>query len=140
MTAPNAAAAQKRAAIADRRRKVAQLYLRRMEQKEIARHLNVSKGTISKDVAAIIEEWRAEAVEDVGAAKLRDLAELDTIENEASVAFNTQKDAAFLRVRLDAKKRRAEMLGYDAPKSTAITSMPKVLVEYVNSWKDVPRG
>lgn len=122
-----------------RRRKVAALFLRRMTQVEIAARLKIAQSTVSTDLKAVEADWRHEAAASLAEHKARELAELDTIELAAADRFLKTKNLDALRIRLDVKKRRAALLGLDAPKATSITSMPKVLVEYVNSWKDVPR-
>lgn len=104
--------------IEDRRRKVAQLYLRRQTQAEIARVLNVSQQTISDDIAELRKQWAAENVENLDQVKVREAAELDEMEAEAAVEFSKRKNWEWFDRRLKVKERRARLLGLDAPTKT----------------------
>lgn len=55
---------QKQIELADRRRKVTALLRARVDRQEIARQLNISEPTITRDVKVIKEGWRKEYTED----------------------------------------------------------------------------
>jgi hypothetical protein len=70
-------------AISRRRVQVAKLYSERKTQKEIGALLGVDQKTICRDVAAIMEEWRAKRVEETDARVARIHAELDRLRERA---------------------------------------------------------
>ena len=72
---------KKQAEIAERRRLVASLYLRHVHQADIARELGVDQATVSRDITALKEDWRAQALSDVQDRVRRELAELDHLES-----------------------------------------------------------
>jgi hypothetical protein len=133
--------------IAERRKTVASLYLQGKFQDEIAQVVKVDRGTVSRDLKAVQQEWLKSGVMDLNVVKARELARLDEIEREAWDAWRkSQKDAEtmevtgtaqggkskpdkvkkitkgqagdsrFLAIVLECQKRRAEILGLDAPK------------------------
>ena len=53
----------KRVEIEDRRRKVAALLLRRIPQWRIADQMQLSKCMVSRDVSALLRQWRQEAAD-----------------------------------------------------------------------------
>lgn len=64
----------------DRRRQVAELYLRGKTQTEIAAQVGMTGATISRDLKAIRQEWRASTLLDFDEAKNRELAKIDALE------------------------------------------------------------
>jgi len=60
--------------IAERRTTVASLYLRGKFQAEIAKEVNVDRGTVSRDLKAVEAEWVKSGVTDLNTAKARELA------------------------------------------------------------------
>lgn len=105
-------------AIEDRRRKVAQLYLRRQTQEAIAQSLGVTQATISMDLAELRKQWAAQSVDALDEVKVREAAELDEMESEAAVEFSKRKNWEWFDRRLKVKERRARLLGLDAPTKT----------------------
>lgn len=79
--------------IADRRRKVADLYLRGQNQYEIAKKVRVVIGTVSRDLDAIRGEWLRASIQDFNARKSEELARIDQIEREAWAAWERSKKA-----------------------------------------------
>lgn len=79
------------AMLAARRRRVAELYLKAMPMWEIAQQLNVSAPTISRDLKALIQEWREGALFDFTDAKAKELAKLDRLEREYWDAWEKSK-------------------------------------------------
>lgn len=116
--------------IADRRKKVAGLYLSRVSQNQIAVKLGCSRQTVTQDVKALLIEWREERLGDVESLVVRELAELATIEQQAAQQFALAADPAWLMIRLRAKERRSKMLGLDAPTRTDVTSGGEVIKSY----------
>ena len=100
----------------ERRSRVAELYFRLgMRQTEIAEQLRVSQPTIARDVKILVSRWRDAAVGDVEALRGKELADLSEMERDAALQFQKTGDPRFLSERRLIKKRRAEMLGLDAP-------------------------
>jgi hypothetical protein len=66
--------------VIDRRRKVAEMYLRGKSQFEIAQKLGCDRTTISKDLKALRIEWLQSALVDLNEAKARELAKIDHLE------------------------------------------------------------
>lgn len=84
-------------AIADRRQKVAEMYLARRTQQEIAAAVGVDQATVSRDLTAVRKEWLASAVRDVGERKAEELARIDALELIALEAWKRScKDAETL--------------------------------------------
>lgn len=104
--------------IANRRQKVAQLYLRRQTQEAIAQALKVSQATVSMDLTELRKQWAAESVDALDQVKVREAAELDEMEAEAAVEFSKKKSWEWYDRRLKTKERRAKLLGLDAPTKT----------------------
>jgi DNA-binding XRE family transcriptional regulator len=114
-------------AVLARRVLVSQMMARRVTQGNMAKLLGVSRGTIVKDVKAIEAEWREDMLGNITTIKARELAELSYIEGEAWVGFQRSRpsvkagapqhpgDPKWLRVILDVKKRRSDLIGLDAP-------------------------
>ena len=106
---------KKRGEMLARRRKVASLYLRRVNETDIAERLKVSQATVSRDVKWLMQQWREAAVADIAEARGRELAELDEMEHDAALQFVTTKSPQWFTARLECKKRRAKMLNLDVP-------------------------
>src|SRR3990172_478112 len=70
----NQAASQKRQELAKRRVQVAALYHARKTQEEIADALGVDQAQISRDLAALRETWKQQAVAVVAEVKADELA------------------------------------------------------------------
>jgi hypothetical protein len=105
----------------ERRRKVAALYLRHVDQEDIARQLGVDQSTVSRDVAALRSDWRSAAGSDTAEHIAVEVAELDLMERDAALEFSKTHDPRWMTVRLSIKDRRAALLGLDAPKRTELT-------------------
>ncbi len=73
--------------IAERRTTVASLYLRGKFQAEIAKEVNVDRGTVSRDLKAVEAEWVKSGVTDLNTAKARELAKNDEVERQAWAAW-----------------------------------------------------
>jgi hypothetical protein len=85
--------------IAERRKTVASLYLQGKFQEEIAKVVKVDRGTISRDLKAVQQEWLKSGVMDLSAAKAREVAKLDEVERQAWVAWEqSRKDAEIMEV------------------------------------------
>lgn len=108
--------------VAARRREVGRLHLERIPQWEIAERMRVDEGTISRDLKAIREEWRAEARSDVGEATERELkslaaserrlrSEIEKIKPGANIALLCKLSAEIVRI----QTHRARLLGLEAP-------------------------
>jgi hypothetical protein len=114
--------ARKRQEMVARRQRVAELWRNRQNQTDIARALGVDQSTISRDIKAIMREWRAMAVADVDEVIGRELAELDGMERDAAIRFAATHDPAWMHLRLRCKERRAKMLGLDSVQRVDVTS------------------
>lgn len=110
---------QKRASIAERRARVAELLKQRVDQREIAAAVGCSVGTVNGDIRALEQEWMAAALEGMGALKARELVELDALEREAALQFAKAKrdagqkaaDPTWFQERQRIKKLRWELTG-----------------------------
>jgi hypothetical protein len=76
-----------KARIDERRAKVAALYLAGKSQQAIAGVVGVSQMTVSKDLAHLRAQWRANAMRDFGAKQAEELAKLAHSEREAWEAW-----------------------------------------------------
>ncbi len=88
MGAPNR---RRRVEISDRRRLVADLYVRGHKQQEIADQLGVTQPIVSKDLAAIQAEWQRLRVADMDQLKRLELERIDRREREAWDAWERSK-------------------------------------------------
>lgn len=140
-------------AVSERRRKVAALYLRHHTQETIARQLGVNQATVSLDLKALREQWKAESVSDIGERVERESQELDEMEREAVLMFAQEKTPEWFDRRLKVKQRRAALLGLDAPQraeiagpgggpipmfSEVIVELPRPQEEPVSAIADTP--
>jgi predicted transcriptional regulator len=110
--------------IAERRKKVSELYLQHQTQASIARLLGVHQTTISDDLIAIRAQWKEEGLFNFDEVKQREAAELDVMEAAAAVEFSKRKNWEWFDRRLKCKERRAKLLGLDEPTRTE-SSGPK---------------
>jgi hypothetical protein len=69
-----------RLAIAQRREKVASLYLLHHTQRQIAEALGCSLGTVNSDLKAVEADWKERAVLDLQARKAEELARINHVE------------------------------------------------------------
>lgn len=51
------------------RRQVSRMYLQGMTQVEISKELKISQPTVSREIKALIEEWKKERIYDINEAK-----------------------------------------------------------------------
>ena len=105
--------------VVDRRRKVAELYLTgAITELGIAGQLGISQPTVSRDLAAIREEWRTEYRESIEESVQRDLKNIDHAYLALVLArhLGTIDEAVFGRVAIGiVMKRRQKLLGTEAP-------------------------
>lgn len=81
----------KRTVMQNRRRVVAQLYLKARPQYDIASQLGISVPTVSRDLKAITAEWRSQMVTDFHKARMQELAKINALENEYWLAWDRSK-------------------------------------------------
>ncbi len=81
------ASRNRRLEIAQRRAKVADLYIRGWTQATIAIECGASQPTICDDLAKIRDEWRKSAIRDFDVLRERELQRIDRIEREAWAAW-----------------------------------------------------
>ena len=110
----------KKTKISNRRKQVAQLYLNKVEQLDIAAKLEVSQATISNDLKALNKEWMEDAKGNIAQRKARELAELDFMELDTSSLIQKLKKEKDYKLalkysehRLSIKKMRADWLGFE---------------------------
>lgn len=85
---------RKKTELADRRLKVAELYLRGKYQSEIANDLGVNQSTVSRDIHYLQQEWLSSALVDIDEAKAQELKRIDQLEREYWKAWkDSQEDA-----------------------------------------------
>jgi hypothetical protein len=85
-------------AIANRRQKAGEMYLRGRTQNEIALELRVGQPCISKDLAFLRKEWLQSALMDFNEAKSRELARIDVLEREAWEVYEKSKEEKIKRL------------------------------------------
>jgi len=142
------------------------MYLQGRYQWEIGETLGVTQATVSLDLKAIREQWKASAVRDFDEAKERELARIDALEREYWAAWQTSKEQkeststekssteGVDRLKAAVKKedrdgnpaflvgvqwcitKRCDILGFDAPKKVAPTT-PDGKNEYTGNAPDV---
>lgn len=75
----------------ERRKNVAERYLRGQSQWQIGRSLEVSAATVNRDLAWVRKEWLASCIRDYDARKAQELAHIDLVEREAWAAWERSK-------------------------------------------------
>jgi len=98
--------------LAERRRHVAELLLEGMPQEKMADRLDVSRSTITRDVAAIRERWTAEAFGIIDRAFVEDMRRLDAMLGALWPSASCGQLGA-VHATLAVLKRRAAMVGYE---------------------------
>lgn len=81
-------------AMAQRRARVATLYLAGKTQQQIAAEVGVSQMTVSTDLAALRKAWLASSLRDFDTMKAEELARLELLEREAWEAWSRSKQDA----------------------------------------------
>jgi len=100
----------------ERRVRVGEMYFRLgMRQTEIAEQVKVSQATVSGDIKILLKRWREATLANIAELRGKELATLAEMERDAALEFQARKDPRFLTERRLIMKRRAEMLGLDAP-------------------------
>jgi hypothetical protein len=95
--------------IAQRRQRVAALYIQGWFQTAIAQGLGISQPTVCQDLQAIRKQWRDSAIRDFDALRERELQKLDLLEREAWAAWKrSQEPAESTRVVQDGSGKRAQ--------------------------------
>lgn len=155
----------KRTEILARRRKVSQLHLSRIPQKEIAKRLEVSEACVSNDLKKVHEAWKTEYTHDAQRLKWRETAALDSDEARIRARLASVPDVPLLQAQAGAEDRalhaelwdsvsrtycrlqetaikimtlRAKLLGLEAPQKVEHTGEQALRVEFVNDWQPVP--
>ena len=120
-------------AVQERRRRISALIIKKVPVAEIARMEKLSPPTIKKDIDHLDKQWSEDHLTEYPLLKARELEGVDDMEREAIRLFElalkpiTKVDkygqpyelidydlaAKWWDKRLDAKKRRAKMLGFD---------------------------
>lgn len=104
-----------RAEIDQRRTLVAQLYLQKNTQMEIAKILNVDQSTVSLDIKAIRKSWQEAAASafEVKVAQLN--AEIEEIKRQAAADNAAKRDYHYLDTQLKGVIEQAKLFGLYAP-------------------------
>lgn len=84
----------RRHAIIDRRHEVSELYLQGWTQTSIAAELRVTQSTVSDDIRAIQNEWRASGIRNFDLIREVELRKLDRLEREAWAAWERSQKPA----------------------------------------------
>jgi hypothetical protein len=105
--------------ISERRRKVATMLAARVTQREMAKALGVSNGTIASDCKAIEAEWTAEATQAYSQHIIGEHARLNVLEAAFwADAMKGDVKAGNMVVRISESRRK--LLGLDAPTRTEV--------------------
>lgn len=83
--------AVRRAEVAERRARIAKLYLGGKSQPQISRELGIAQSTVSEDIAAMVVEWKRQAGVDVAARRAEELSKLNVVESTAWDSFEQSK-------------------------------------------------
>jgi len=95
--------------LAERRQRVAELYVKAWSQPAIARQLGISQTTVCRDLQAIRQQWRESSVRDFDAAREHELQKLDLLEREAWAAWQrSQQPVESTRVTQDGSGKKAQ--------------------------------
>ena len=79
-------------ALLERRKRVADLYLRGKSQWQIAQELGINQGNVSRHLEALRVEWRKSNELKIDVMQQRELAKVDLIEVEAWAAWERSKE------------------------------------------------
>ncbi|MFN0018634.1 MAG: hypothetical protein ACKVP0_10265 [Pirellulaceae bacterium] len=74
-----------------RKNSILDYYLKGWSLSEISQELKVARSTISKDIAAIREEWRCSRADSFHSQQLHELAKIDAIEREVWAQWESSK-------------------------------------------------
>lgn len=105
--------------VKERRAKVSELYKQRYNQREIAEIIgNIDQSAISRDIKAIHKEWLSQAIDNVHVVRIRELADLERMEQECidrlnRLKHNPHQGSRWMEERRKIKERRSRMLGLD---------------------------
>jgi hypothetical protein len=115
-----------------RRKKVSELYSKRWNEMEIAEHLGVNVSTVSRDLTALRMIWLECQIDNINLAKLRELADLETmekicIERLDKLASHPHQGTRWMEERRKIKERRAKLLGLDAEQKMNITKSIEII-------------
>ena len=101
---------QQRFTASERRREVARLYYQRHTQQQIAALIGCSQQQVSRDIKAILAEYRCERGQHIE----REIVDLDQMEQATEMRFAETGEREWLSERRAIKERRAKLLGLDA--------------------------
>lgn len=97
------------ARIAQRRQRVAELYVKSWTQFAIAEELGISQPTVSCDLKAVRKQWLESSIRDFDALRERELQKLDLLEREAWAAWErSQQPAESTKVTQDGSGKVAQ--------------------------------
>lgn len=120
--------AKKEIEMTERRKLVASLLTRKIDQTDIANTIrkqhpdwDVSQPTISRDIKWLKSQWLEDSKQSVETWKASELAELDDMERDCALQFSTKKSPEWIRVRLSLKERRSKLLGLDAATKSEVS-------------------
>jgi len=82
------------AQLARDRRRIAEMYLHGVLQADIADELHIDQSTVSRDLKALQDEWRASSLIDIDEAKARELARIDELERTYWDGWRRSKEDA----------------------------------------------
>ena len=84
--------AQEQLAVEQRRKDVAEAYLRRETQLSVAERLGVNEKTVRRDLAVVRKEWLKASQDAFDQRKAEELARIDRIERKAEDAWERSCD------------------------------------------------
>jgi len=131
-------------ALLERRKNVAQRFIKGEPTWMIARAFEVTVQTIRGDLRAIRRDWREAAVAGLTDHLAKELAEVNEVCRLAWLSFSRSREGTgkrkevpgnprWLMIVLDCVKRRCEMLGIDVPRRALIMQQ---VAEEVNRMSD----
>lgn len=102
---------------ANRRVKVAEMYLTGKSQTEIAVHFGINQSSISRDIKAIQKAWLNQAVSSFDVMQSRELARIDQLEREYWDAWERSCQSLETTAVVKGRMNDGKMIGDEATKT-----------------------
>ena len=123
--------APKRHELAMRRKQVSVFFSQRYRLNEIADLMGISPSTVAADIKYLEKLWEKDGLSNIESTKVRELHDLDKMEQECirrlDLCTKPWQGARWMEERRKIKKRRAELMGLDAPKNIRHTHKDRTL-------------
>ena len=101
--------------IEERRKKVAEMYLKGYQQTQIAEVCGVTQGQISQDLKILLEQWKAEQLKNIDEQMSSELSKIALLEQTYWDDYERNDNLAALAGIRECAKMRFDLLGLKAP-------------------------